>query len=594
MNASPVLLLERQVQRVRNRLFAQLLLNRLIVAWCVGCGLMAVWVLARPYASYGLGHAAKPWMDWTAGGSIFGLATILAVWQAIHRLPDKVSAALSLDERFGLRERVTTSLMLSPGESYSSAGQALLADVNDRVGTLHVGSKFPIRLGWKSALVPASAIALALLMVFYDPYIPPVQGGTEQVTQLPPETVKDLEQKKQEFLNRPKPQTKPDAPPKSEDVRRIEAQIEEIMKRPATTDKELKDRLSELTDAEQALRKKTDEEAAKSKSFDDQMKQLDQLQKKRKEEGKSKDSAAKDAKDALAKGDTEKAKEEFDRLQKKVKGGDMTQKDKEELKQELKDLKNDLEKLAREKEKEEEEKRQEREQKMREQMQEGKLDKEEFDKEMKKMDQERKQKQETQELADKLEQAGKALDKDDTDGAASALKDAAEQLEKMEQRDKNIDSQENDLQRLSDIRDSMGKACDKCEGRDSKEGDAETLNRNNPDDGDKDGKGGKGSKKGGKGVGRRPENKSGDSKSVDEKQNAPFNTKGTKIHVGTAEGKSIIGQTGASVEGEIKQASQDAPDAIEVQRIPKGYKDSAKGYFKNIGNQQTTMPAPKK
>jgi hypothetical protein len=31
-----------------------------------------------------------------------------------------------------------------------------------------------------------------------------------------------------------------------------------------------------------------------------------------------------------------------------------------------------------------------------------------------------------------------------------------------------------------------------------------------------------------------------------------------------------------------------------VQRIPKGYKDSAKGYFKNIGNQQTNEPAPKK
>jgi hypothetical protein len=95
-------------------------------------------------------------------------------------------------------------------------------------------------------------------------------------------------------------------------------------------------------------------------------------------------------------------------------------------------------------------------------------------------------------------------------------------------------------------------------------------------------------------VGRRPENKTGDSKSTDERQHAPFNPKGTKVHVGTAEGKTVIGETGASVEGEIKQASQEAPDAIEVQRIPKGYKDSAKGYFKNIGNQQTTTPMPKK
>lgn len=95
------------------------------------------------------------------------------------------------------------------------------------------------------------------------------------------------------------------------------------------------------------------------------------------------------------------------------------------------------------------------------------------------------------------------------------------------------------------------------------------------------------------GKGRRPENKAGDSKSVDAKQRAPFNQKGTKIHVGTADGKSIIGKTGAQIDGEIKQAAQDAPDAIEVQRIPRGYKDSAKGYFKNIGGQQTGDPIKK-
>jgi len=96
------------------------------------------------------------------------------------------------------------------------------------------------------------------------------------------------------------------------------------------------------------------------------------------------------------------------------------------------------------------------------------------------------------------------------------------------------------------------------------------------------------------GKGRRPENKTGTSKSVDERQRAQFNNKGTKIHVGSAEGKSIIGKAGASIEGEIKQASQEAPDAIDAQRIPRGYKDSAKGYFKNIGGQQAGPDVPKK
>src|SRR5207302_9474016 len=104
---------------------------------------------------------------------------------------------------------------------------------------------------------------------------------------------------------------------------------------------------------------------------------------------------------------------------------------------------------------------------------------------------------------------------------------------------------------------------------------------------------GSGKGQGKKGTGRRPENKSGDSKSVDSKQRALFNQKGTKIHVGSADGKSIVGKSGAQIDGQIKEAAQEAPDAIESQRIPRGYKDSAKGYFKNIGGQQTGDPVKK-
>ena len=56
----------------------------------------------------------------------------------------------------------------------------------------------------------------------------------------------------------------------------------------------------------------------------------------------------------------------------------------------------------------------------------------------------------------------------------------------------------------------------------------------------------------------------------------------------------VIGKNGVSLEGEIKQASQEAPESVDRQRIPRGYQDSTKGYFKNIGNQKTGENAPKK
>src|SRR5207302_9357120 len=75
-------------------------------------------------------------------GGLLGLATVLGAVLAFILAPPKIAAALLLDERFGLKERVTTSLTLAPELAASSAAQALLADVNQRVGGLDIGSRF--------------------------------------------------------------------------------------------------------------------------------------------------------------------------------------------------------------------------------------------------------------------------------------------------------------------------------------------------------------------------------------------------------------------------------------------------------------------
>ena len=69
-------------------------------------------------------------------------------------------------------------------------------------------------------------------------------------------------------------------------------------------------------------------------------------------------------------------------------------------------------------------------------------------------------------------------------------------------------------------------------------------------------------------------------------QGAQFNPKGQKIFDGYAPGQAFKKKPGVEMVGDIKQAAQEAPDAIEVQRIPKAARDMAKGYFKNLGGQQ--------
>src|SRR5262245_6545140 len=159
---SPV---EQQLRRVRRRLFLQTLLDRLVWCWAAALALSAAWFLLQPLAL----PAAEDWVRWAVAGGALLAATALAAVLARVATPSRLDAALALDDRFALRERVTTSLSLGAGEEGCSAAQALLADVNRRVAGLDVPARFPVRLSWAAAVVPACAAALVLLAFFYQP-----------------------------------------------------------------------------------------------------------------------------------------------------------------------------------------------------------------------------------------------------------------------------------------------------------------------------------------------------------------------------------------------------------------------------------------
>src|SRR5919201_4960652 len=97
---------------------------------------------------------------------------------------------------------------------------------------------------------------------------------------------------------------------------------------------------------------------------------------------------------------------------------------------------------------------------------------------------------------------------------------------------------------------------------------------------------------GGIGAGRRPQGKKSPYKSFEAKARAEFDPKGRKIFDGYAPGQSFRKKGGAELVGEIKQASQEAPEAIEQQRIPKAAREMAKGYFQKMREQTEREPKP--
>src|SRR5436189_6167472 len=101
MNTTPRSMVERQVRRVRRRLFARTLLHGLTVGWAAALLGVALWFLVRPFA---FADSGETWR-WEVPGIMLGLGTLGGIILALTRMPSLVAAALELDDQFALRER---------------------------------------------------------------------------------------------------------------------------------------------------------------------------------------------------------------------------------------------------------------------------------------------------------------------------------------------------------------------------------------------------------------------------------------------------------------------------------------------------------
>src|SRR5205807_712442 len=77
----------------------------------------------------------------------------------------------------------------------------------------------------------------------------------------------------------------------------------------------------------------------------------------------------------------------------------------------------------------------------------------------------------------------------------------------------------------------------------------------------------------------------GNTRGFDREAKVIFDKKGQKIFEGYAPGEGFKGKSAVEIAGEVKQASQEAPETMDEQRIPKAARDMARGYFGKLGGQ---------
>jgi len=179
-------------------------------------------------------------------------------------------------------------------------------------------------------------------------------------------------------------------------------------------------------------------------------------------------------------------------------------------------------------------------------------------------------------LAEQLGKCEKAIKDGDMQAAAQSLSEMGKKLEGME-----LENEE-----LQDLRDRLASL------QDAKDAGLDSMQEGEPQDNDMD----QDTTEGQIGSGKRPLGKQKPFRSFDAKAKVEFDAKGKKIFDGYAPGQNFKKRSEAEFFGEIKQASQEAPEAIEQQRVPKAAREMMKGYFQRMGAQaekeQKSQPKP--
>jgi hypothetical protein len=567
--SQPTANLERQLARVRRRLFLGLLLNTLVWSWVVALAVAVGWFVVQPYLFPTGGLVLRS----AVAGGLVGVGTIVGLVLACLRGPSRVEAALAIDERFRLRERVTTSLTLRDEEIASPAGQALLEDVERHLAPLRVGDRFPIAVPWRKAvLVPVVVAILVLLAFFWNPQWMSNPATASDLIADSLEARAEIENKMQALAKRQKPADQP----RSKDAKEIEAELDKFVRKPHDTEDAVRDRIKEASELEARIRKQQQADADRAQAVKERMEQIERLKKRKPEE--KKDGPGKDLDKAMTDADFQKAKEEAERLSRKLlddqaeidklkkkledEGGQLqreereqmeerlkkkkkeNEKEQEQLEEQLQDLQERVERLSR---KTEDEKKD-----LEDKAEKGEISKEELERELneleKNKDQLEKDQEEMKDLAEKLGECKQCMKEGKTGEAAEKLKQAAG---KMGQLGKEGEQKERarQLAQIREVRRAMSRAV-----------------------------GGPG----GPGAGRRPEAKEGETGEVERRERVEME-KGKLEVIGTAPGKGYKGPARPEdLQDEIKQAAQEAPAAIDRQRLPPSARKMAKGYFEKV------------
>ncbi len=539
--------LERQVRRAQVRLNVQRFL--IVLSWCWFATLLAaaLAIAADKVWTFGL-HPG-----YTIGAALVAGLCGAAFWTWMHR-HRHLDAAIELDRRFGLKERVASALSLNEGDRDSEVGRALMSDASKRAEALAVGEQFQVRPNRWALLPLAPALLAVLITVFINPIVGP---ETAEATTSVTESQKQVK-KSSETLRRKLEERRREAEALGlEDAEQLFRDLEDGT-RDIEKDKQANKRkaLVKLNDLNREVEARRDKLGA------------GELKKKlNKMTNMGKGPAEKFA-DALQKGDLGKAVEELNKLSKQIKEGNLTEEEKKALGKQLSKMSEKLKEMV--------EAQKQREQALEEQIKQqraagNKQQAEQLEKQLEQLRNQQQQQNQMQQLADQMAQCAQCMQQGQAQNAADGLTAMADQLSQLQDQLNELEMLDDIMDQIADAKDAMdckgcdGEGCAMCQGQGNGKG-----------KGDRPGRGlGEG-----RGQGDRPEEE--DETSTYESQVKQKVGRGGAVVTGMVGGPNAKGEVAETVRQQYDDAATDDSDPLTGQRLPRGLRDHAKDYFESL------------
>ncbi|MCU0959572.1 MAG: hypothetical protein MUF48_05660 [Pirellulaceae bacterium] len=557
--------LQQQVRRAARCLFRNQLVTN--CTWSLLAGLLVALAAILASKWWPLAVDARTWaIGWWVAGGLGGLVAGVA-WAWLRR-PTLLEAALEIDLRYGLHERVSSAVVLAADTRSTELGQALIDDAARRAQGLNVREQFRPRWNWHIAL-PIGAALLALLAALLPVRASRNEASAAADSASSQQQVRESLQELRKRLARRKEQ-QPLDPESLQEAEGLLAKFEKAVDELDESNAGRKEALVKLNNLSKELAElRKDWEA--SEKLRDQLQQLEGLQ-----QGPADRVAG-----ALQAGDLAQAGDELRELSEKLRNDQLTAEQREQLASQLQELAQAMEQVL--------DARQELEQQLRELSQQvrqlqqqgdqaaaGQLQQklEQTQRQLADLDAQNPQLGQLQNLAQQLQEGADATRDGKTGQAAESVTNVADNLQQSQREIKNADLADSLLREISDAKNAMH--CDQCGGRGCEACQnpemavavrGPRIQSNQP---------GRGLDSG-PGMGARPEQETatGGVRTRVDAEPRP----GEAVRAGDTSGPNLPGTSHESIKQEIASAFSEDPDPLVQQQLPRHEREQSKEYF---------------